>query len=68
MDKTIIDLTQDHEFETQDENPFQNEDDPVLEIGHNYSLRSRVSYKLNRIKMLIKEMEHDLAIGYLALK
>jgi len=58
----IVDLTDDTEFESCGD-PFQNEDDPVLEIGHNYNLRSRVAFKLNKLKMLIKEMEHDLVIG-----
>lgn len=58
----VVDLTQETEFET-DENPFQNEDDPVIELGHSYKLRSRIGYKINKLKMLIKEMEHDLVIG-----
>lgn len=62
MDKTIIDLTMEPEFETQ-ENPFLNEESEIYEIGHNYSLRSRIAYKLNIIKLKIQEMEHDLAIG-----
>lgn len=57
-----IDLTQETEFESQ-ENPFLNENDPVLEIGHNYNLRSRIVYKLNKLKLMIQEMEHDLVIG-----
>jgi len=80
LDKTIIDLTKEPEFETQKfpsfqeiSNPFLNEDSPVLErdvidLGHDYLLRPRISYKLNRIKMLINEIEHDLAIGYQARK
>jgi len=72
MDKTIVDLTMEPEFDSP-ANPFLNtpvldHDSDVIEIGHKYHLRSRISYKLNRIKMLIQEMEHDLAIGFLANK
>lgn len=73
MDKTIIDLTMDHEFETQKfpsfqeiPNPFLNDDvtpDDVIELGHNYNLRRRISYKLNTIKMIINQLEADLAIA-----
>lgn len=63
MDSVVVDLTSEPEYETCVEDPFQNENDPVLEIGHSYNLRSRVSYKLNKIKLLIQEMEHDLVIG-----
>lgn len=72
-DKTIIDLTGDREFETQQfpsfqgfQNPFLNDDvtpDNVIEIGHNYNLRKRISYKLNTIKMIINQLELDLAIA-----
>lgn len=57
-----IDLTETDEFETP-QNPFLNDDD-VIEIGHNYKLRSRIGYKINQLKMLIREMEHDLLIGF----
>jgi len=73
MDKTIIDLTMEPEFETQQfpsfqefQNPFLNDDvtpDNVIEIGHNYNLRKRISYKLNTIKMIINQLELDLAIA-----
>lgn len=70
MDKTPVDLTVDHEFETQEfpsfkhnpgPNPFHNDD--VIEIGHNYNLRCRLSYNLNRLKMILQEMEHDIVLS-----
>lgn len=59
MDQSFetIDLTSETEFEPLT-NPFL-EDIPKFP----YHLRSRIHFKLNRIKMLIQEMEHDLAIG-----
>lgn len=71
MDKTIVDLTMEPEFETQKfpsfqeiTNPFLDDDVPAewIEIGHNYNLRKRISYKLNTIKMIINQLELDLAI------
>lgn len=68
MDKTIIDLTMEPEFDLPN-NPFLNEDDvtdetEILELGHNYNLRSRLSYKLARIKTIINQLELDLAIAF----
>lgn len=57
-----IDLTQNDEFESE-ENPFLNNDD-VIDIGHNYNLRHRIAFKLNMIKLKIQELEHDLVIGF----
>lgn len=67
MDKTIVDLTMEPEFDTP-ENPFLNDpvlDPPndVIEIGHNYRLRSRVFNKLSQIKVLLNEIELDMAIN-----
>lgn len=73
MDLSPVDLTVEHEFEPQQfpsfqefQNPFLNDDvtpDDVIEIGHNYNLRKRISYKLNTIKMIINQLELDLAIA-----
>jgi len=70
MVNEVIDLTKEPEFDSE-QNPFLNDESPVPEhdvinLGHDYLLRPRISYKLNRVKMLINEIEHDLAIGYLA--
>lgn len=73
MDLSPVDLTVEHEFETQQfpsfqefQNPFLNDDvtpDDVIEIGHSYNLRKRISYKLNVIKMIVNQLELDLAIA-----
>jgi len=66
-DKTIIDLTGEPGFEYQKFPSFQEIPSPFLnsdsDLGQEYYFRSRIKYKLNKIKMLINEMEHDLAIG-----
>lgn len=68
MVSAVIDLTREPEFDSP-QNPFLNDDDvtdetEILELGHNYNLRSRIGYKLARIKTIINQLELDLAIAF----
>lgn len=63
MVSEVIDLTEEPEFELE-ENPFLNDDeDSIIQIGHNYNLKCRINYKIQVIKGILNEIEHDIRLS-----